>query len=498
MRAGAQYADARVTRKEQHHIDFRHVFPAEQVGVGVRALVDGYWGFAARPSGTTGAVEQLAREAVTQASVNARDTSPRTVNLGSVPPAAGRWSTPATIDPFTVPIEEKHAFLRYWNTCAQKSGLAIDVVTAYLRCTREERAVATSAGGRFTQTVYESGGNLPILAATVKGADPNVRIPVRQIETTGRGWEVFLNANIPEQLHAMPPQFVASTALARTAQPATVGRYTLVCDGATMAAILSATIGIATQLDRALGYEANAGGTSFITDPLAMLGTFQLASPLVTVMANRSAPAQLATVKWDDEGVVPDTWTLVKDGVLADFQTTREQAAWLASYYTKVGQPVRSHGCAAAESALAITLQHTPNLALEPGPASIHLEDLVANVSDGILLEQGTLFHVDAQARNGLLYSPMMRRIKNGRLGALLTNGVVQFNTLDLWKNVTALGGPPTQMVVPFSQYPYGGADGLLMHLPVKGQPPQLTSHSVQAVAATIANQPVINPERKA
>jgi hypothetical protein len=80
----------------------------------------------------------------------------------------------------------------------------------------------------------------------------------------------------------------------------------------------------------------------------------------------------------------------------------------------------------------------------------------------------------------------------------MLAGGTVQFHTLDFWKNVIALGGPSTRAVVPFSQYPYGGRLGQLLRLPVKGEPPQLTSHSSQAVAATIANQPLINPMRKA
>ena len=160
---------------------------------------------------------------------------------------------------------------------------------------------------------------------------------------------------------------------------------------------------MATQLDRALGYEANAGGTSFMNDPLAMLGSFKTASPLVTIKSNRSAPMQLATVKWDDEGVVPSDTTLVKDGILHDFQTTREQAAWLAPYYSKSGRPVQSNGCAAAQSALAITMQHMPNLSLEPNPSQVKLDDLVANVKDGMQVEHGSLEQIDFQGRTGLV-----------------------------------------------------------------------------------------------
>jgi TldD protein len=295
---------------------------------------------------------------------------------------------------------------------------------------------------------------------------------------------------------------LAAAALKESPKPGSVGQYTLVCDGATMAALVGATFGVATQLDRALGYEANASGTSFITDPLAMAGTLAVASPAVTVTANRSAPAQLATVQWDEEGVLPPTVTLVKAGVLTDFQTTREQASWLAPYYAKVGRPVTSHGHAEAEDALGVTLQHRPNLALEPTTAPVSVDDLIASVPKGIYLEQGFVGQLDMQARTGVVDAAVKREITNGRLGRLITGVALSFNTLHLWKHVTAVGGASTLMAVPFSQFPMGGAflaglGGLTIGL-VKGQPPQVSSFSVQAAAAIITEQPLINPLRKA
>jgi TldD protein len=267
-----------------------------------------------------------------------------------------------------------------------------------------------------------------------------------------------------------------------------------------MASVLDATLGTATQLDRALGYEANANGTSQVNDPLTMLGTVSVASPMITVTANRSAPGQLATVHWDAEGVVPREITLVKNGILTDFQTTREQAVWLAPYYVKENRPIVSNGCAASEDALNVTMQHMPNLSLEPAAASVSLDDLIANVSNGILFEGGTVVQVDAQARNGLIQANRWRKIHNGRVGSLLSDGVIAFNTLEFWKNVSALGGAGTRMTVPFSQYPIGGREAPYygMSARTKGQPPQMSSYSLQAVAATVRNQAVIDPMRKA
>jgi TldD protein len=217
----------------------------------------------------------------------------------------------------------------------------------------------------------------------------------------------------------------------------------------------------------------------------------------VNITANRSAPGQLATVKWDDEGVVPQTATLVKDGILNDFQTTREQASWLAPYYERVGRPVASHGYAASETGLAITLQQAPNLALTPNKSGTSIDDLIASVAKGVLLTEGTASS-DFQARNGLLVGTL-RKITNGRLGQQLSGGAFLFNTPELWKQVSSVAGERSLGMAVSSQYPFGSLISLYGYTPnIKGQPPQITSHSVTAPAATITGLAMIDPRRKA
>jgi TldD protein len=352
--------------------------------------------------------------------------------------------------------------------------------------------VANSEGSLFTQTVYESGGKITV------SDQSGFQLPLLGLTPMGKGWELIIGADIPGQLAAASDRLAREKAARAMRKGAQVGRYTLVCDGMTMATLIERTLGIATQLDRALGYEANASGTSFLNDPLAMLGTLQVASPLVNITANRSAPGQLATVKWDDEGVVPEDFSLVHDGILVDYQTTREQAAWLAPYYQRRKVAVRSHGCAAAESALTIPMQHPPNLALTPASANVTLEDLIGNVENGILVTNGQVRNVDFQTRTGLILGTMFE-IRNGRVRQLLEGGGLTYDTLEFWKHVSALGGSATQVVSASATYPYTPMfDRMTGMYPVKGEPPQRTSNSIQAVAATIANQTLINPMRKA
>ena len=505
--AGARYADARLTRIVHHRygLSGHHLtggaegipsFRAhdEEVGIGVRALVDGYWGFASSVAVTSDSAVQLARDAVAQAKENDKGPS-WIIELGTIPIATGTWTPPRQMDPFTIPIEEKQDFFLYWKQCAAEARVDFDPIKSWFGFVRQERVVATSEGALFTQTIYESGGVFLCIISDGHGGYLASR-PVHGIDWAAAGWERFVAANAPDQFFSGRIQHELANQAAISSKAFTLGRYTLVCDGATMAAMLEATVGVATQLDRALGYEADALGTSFVTDPIAMVGQLPVAAPPVTVTGNRSIPTELATVKWDDEGVEPQPFTLIKDGVLVDFQTTREQAAWLAPYYQQHNLPVRSHGCAAAQDAHLITMQMMPNLSLEPSPAAVRLEDLVADVKDGILVEGGEVGQLDSQARTGLL-GGRLRQITNGRLDKWLTGGVIQFESQDFWKHLQSVGGVSTQEVVGFSVF-RDHVDWFALLSKGKGQPPQWTSHSIRAVAATIPNQPLIDPARKA
>jgi TldD protein len=80
--AGASYADVRCSRQRQNFVftreqQIQNVVDTDTIGIGVRALVDGTWGFAATRLLTADAAAAAAREAVAiaKASKVARDRS---------------------------------------------------------------------------------------------------------------------------------------------------------------------------------------------------------------------------------------------------------------------------------------------------------------------------------------------------------------------------------------------------------------------------------------
>lgn len=479
---GAAYADVRLTRTVTEGIS--DTFPptdGEALAVGVRCLVNGYWGFAASQFWKDDEMVTLAREAVTQARANALGSS-RRVELGTYPVVQGHWTTPLRIDPFAVTLEEKFEFVRALSAAITDHSKEARPVGTQLMLVRQERALATSEGTYCTQTIFQSGCNFGILLARIfpdgqHEVGTDVSLPVG----TG-GWEYILDAKMFERI---PPAVAQCEEWIVTPNKrATVGRHDVIFDAFSTAGILDATIGVGTELDRALGYEANAGGTSYLgPNALAMAGTQVASAPVLTVTADRSMPNGAATVQWDDEGVAPRTMTLVTNGVLTDYQTTRESSAWLAPYYAAHKIPVQSGGYAASPSALSITMQHAPNFTMAPARDEITFEDLIAGTSRGLVAYHGYT-QTDFQAKNGVVRPGVLREIVNGRLGAIISNGTLVFQSLEFWNNLTAMGGSKSVAYSAIERQ--------------KGQPKQYTTHGIRSVPAAFKNVALVDIMRKA
>jgi TldD protein len=474
--AGAAYADARLTHDRNRGFFFASVSDAEGMAVGVRALVDGYWGFASGPVWSPEEMARLGREAVAQAKTNALGKR-RLVELAPVPAVSnGHWRMPVRIDPFTVPPAEVADFLASLAIFVSRTPGA-EVQKNSCDFFTQERAFGSSEGSYCTQQVYRTSGEF-VMAVSRDGRGGGGALDC--LSPAGVGWELYRDQPLREAIRQLMAEAYADMKL--PVKPVDVGRYDTVFDAQSMATLVDMTFGHATELDRALGYEANAGGTSYLNDPFAMLGSYQAGAPLLSVLANRSDVGGCATVKWDDEGVAPDDFPLVTDGVLTNFQTTRESAGWLAGWYGKHGRPFRSHGCAAAESAIFAPLQHEPNLTIAPGPEALDFDALVSGVTDGIAIKQLDV-DVDFQHLNGL-GSGKAYEVKRGKRTAQIAGAGVLFRAPELWKGLLKVGGQASMRRF--------GTEA------VKGEPVQKTFHSVTAPPALFKQLTLIDPLRKA
>jgi TldD protein len=483
--AGATYADIRISRARQQAVGTRErqitfFNDADTFGFGVRVLAGGAWGFAASRDLTPDEVVRVARAAVAQGKANAAamrrpvELAPAEVHTDA------RWTSQVEIDPFTVPIEDKVALLLGANEAALKVQGA-RFVNSFMFFLKQEKSFASTDGSYIEQTFFRSFPSVQITAVSSDFSDFQQRGST-DVAPRGLGYEHVRDAKLAE--HA--PRWAEEAVQKLTAKSVEPGRYDLVLLPNHLWLTIHESIAHPTELDRIMGFEANYAGTSFIYPIADYLGKFRYGPAYMNVQGERSMPGGLSTIGYDDEGVKPDEYLIVKDGVLNDLQTTREQAPWLAEWYQQSGKPVRSHGNSYAENWSVVQFQRMPNVNLLPNTErDVSVEELVSDVQDGILIDGDGSFSIDQQRFNAQFGGQVFREIKNGKIGAPLKDVAYQMRTPEFWNAMDGLGGPSTVFV--------GGSffDG-------KGQPSQsnAVSHSCPATRHRKIN--VINTGRRA
>jgi len=188
-------------------------------------------------------------------------------------------------------------------------------------------------------------------------------------------------------------------------------------------------------------------------------------------------------VKWDDEGVVPEEYDIIKDGVLVDYHTTRELSGELSDWYRKNGKPVRSHGASNSDDALGVAMLHPPNVEMLPGPDSKSLDDIIAGLENGLVICGGAIT-VDRQQLNGEINGEMVYEVKKGKRTKFVHSAEGLFRAPELWKSLKAIGGQGTQVW-----------SGTTLR---KGQPSQVCQFGVGAVPARFDKVAVTDRMRKA
>ncbi len=480
---GASYADVRVGRQRQNFVftreqQIQNVVDTDSVGCGVRALVDGTWGFAATRALSKDTVVAAAREAVAIAKAMrvARD---RAVVL--TPSPAYRdvtWTSEYTVDPFTVSVEEKADLLLKANAEALKAK-GVKYVFSGLFFVKEERNFANTDGTVVAQTAVRSWPLMQITAISPDFTDFQNRGNV--VAPMGRGWEYVLSCDLVG--HA--GRWGEEAAQKLGAKPVEVGRYDLVLHPSHLWLTVHESIGHPTELDRALGYEANYAGTSFVSPPEKVLGKLRYGPEFMNIQGDRSQAGGLSTMGYDDEGVKPDDFLLIKNGVVNDYQTTREQAPWLDWWYKQQQRETRSHGCSYAQGWDNVQFQRMPNVSLLPGEKDISYDDMIAATDRGIAIVGDGSFSIDQQRYNAQFGGQMFYEIKGGKVVGLLKDVAYQMRTPDFWNAMDMIGGQ--------KHYELNGSffDG-------KGQPGQVNAVSHGAVPARFRQINVINTGRKA
>jgi len=456
--AGAGYADIRINTNRTQFVSTRErqitgLADNETSGFGIRVLVDGTWGFAASGTVTPEEVVRVAGVAVAQARAN-RAAQLRPVELAPLDwTGEGEWRSPIRIDPFQVPIEEKVELLLQANQAALAVP-GVRFVNSSVFFLREDKFYASTEGIVTDQTLFRTSPSMGITAVSSDGSDFQSRSST-DVAPMGLGYEHLTDSDFPGNA----PRWGEEAAQKLSAESVEPGRYDLILLPTHLWLTIHESIAHPTELDRIMGFEANYAGTSFIS--LDMLGSFRYGPGFMHVQGERQTPGALSTVGWDDEGVRPRSYDIVKDGILNDLQTTREQAPWLEEWYRRRGEAVRSHGNSYAQSWADVQFQRMPNINLLPNPdRDVSREELIDGVQDGIMIDGSGSFSIDQQRYNSQYGGQVFWRIRNGRITGMLKDVAYQIRTPEFWNALDGIGGPST--------YFLGGANG-----DAKGQPSQ-------------------------
>ncbi|HEY2487995.1 MAG TPA: TldD/PmbA family protein [Streptosporangiaceae bacterium] len=456
---GAQHADFRAERVRGQRIRLSDarletLLDADDVGLAVRVVVDGVWGFAATVDLTPEAAARTAEQAVDVARVAAPIAAER-IELADEPGHGEvTWISSYVTDPFDVSVGEKIALLGQWSG-ELLAHEGIDHVDAGLHAVKECKFYSDGVTTALQQRVRLN----PAVTAVSLSPDGRFETMRTLAPPAGRGYEYLTGTgwDFAGELARMPGLLAEKVA----APSVQAGRYDLVIEPSHLWLTIHESIGHATELDRALGYEAAYAGTSFATPD--QLGRLQYGSPVMHVTGDRTTEHGLATIGYDDEGVAAQSWDLIAGGVLAGYQLDRRIAR-----ATGAG---RSNGCAFADSPEHMPLQRMANVSLQPAAGGPSVDELIAGVERGIYIAGDKSWSIDMQRYNFQFTGQRFYKIENGRLAGQLRDVAYQAVTTEFWNAMEAVGGPQT--------YVLGGAFNC-----GKGQPGQVApvSHGCPAV----------------
>ena len=481
---GASYADVRVSSVRNQSIATRedrvlNINNGESMGFGVRVLVNGAWGFAASRDLSRPEITRVAALAVAQARANRRLMQRPVVLAPSVPVTDGRWASPARIDPFTIPVEQKAELLLRANAEALRVRGA-RFASSSMFFLKDERTYANTDGTFTVQTIVRTNPSMNVTAVSSDNSDFQSR-GSDEVQAMGKGYENVEAADLVRRA----PLWAEEAVQKLTARSVDPGRYDLVLDPTHLWLTIHESIGHPTELDRALGYEANYAGTSFLEPPSEVINRFRYGQEIMNIRADRRQEGGLSTIGYDDDGVRPDEFLIVQRGLFNDYQTTREQAPWLRDYYGRQNREVRSHGCSYGQDWASVQFQRMPNVSLLPGEREQGWDELIAATDRGIAIVGDGSFSIDQQRFNAQFGGQLFYEIRGGRIAGMLKDVAYQMRTPDFWNAMDMIGGRRS--------YELGGSffDG-------KGQPSQSNAVSHGAVPARFRQINVINTGRRA
>ncbi len=427
QKKGASYADVRIGEVFDEHVTVKKGLPddislRQTSGFGVRVIVDGAWGFAGSVFLTRGEAVQTAQAAVSIAKASSKAKKKQAV-LTPSEPRKGKYATKMKKDPFKVPLDEKIAvLLNAERTIAGQSDL-IRSSSAFFRAFRENKLFMSTEGAEINQQITWCGGGLEGVAVR------NGEVQRRSFPASFRGnfstsgYEFFESLALADHAKQVGQEAVKLL----DAEKCAPAEADLILTGDQLALQIHESCGHPTELDRALGMEADYAGTSFLVPD--KLGKLKYGSKYVNIVADATVPGGLGSFGFDDEGTPARRTDLIKNGLFVGYQTSRETAAEL--------RQERSSGGMRAQSPMALPLIRMTNINLLPG--TWKADEIVEDTKNGVLMMVNKSWSIDDRRLNFHFGTEIAWEIKNGSKERILKNPTYTGMTPIFWGSCDAV-----------------------------------------------------------
>jgi len=427
---GASYADTRIVAQRSRALSTKNgkvgsASDAESVGMSVRVIADGAWGFAASAELGRGAVEETAARAVAVAKASAR-VKRDNVRLAPEKAAVAEWSTPFKIDPFSTSVEQNIDLLL--NIDAElRSVQGITLAETNLNFNREEQWLVSSEGADIHQTKLSTGAGYAAYAFA--GNEIQKRSYPNSFggQWQNKGYELIEELKLVENARRIGEEAVAL----HRADQCPEGTFDIILDSSQLGLQIHESVGHPIELDRVLGMEANFAGTSFLT--LDKLRTLRYGSDVVNVVADarQEHGPGLGTFGFDDEGVPAQCTPIITNGLFTGYLSSRETAHTIGE--------TRSGGTLRAEGWNRLPMIRMTNISILPGEKPLSLEQLVTSTDRGILMQTNRSWSIDDKRYNFQFGCEIGWEIKNGKRGRMLKNTSYSGITTEFWNAMDAI-----------------------------------------------------------
>src|ERR1700758_3733623 len=425
---GAAYADVRVMHMRQRDLTTKNgqvgtLAQSESIGLGIRVLANGAWGFASTDRMTRDGVAACAAQAVSIAKASAL-AKREDVKMAPENAYVDSWQSPFRKDPFEIPLETQLALLLAADAEMRRvKGVTLTETDMQFR--KIDSWFASSIGSRIHQRKVISGCG--VAATSFQGEE----IQKRSYPNSFGGQHALQGYELVESLELLkhaPRVAEEAVALHSAAQcPQETG--TLILGGSQLGLQIHESVGHPIELDRVLGQEANFAGTSFLT--LDKLNSLRYGSDIVNVVADarlEHGPG-LGSFAYDDEGGPAQCTDIIKDGQFRGYLSNREMAQLIGLN--------RSSGTMRTESWNRLPIIRMTNISIKPGSGSP--EELIASTDDGIWMETNRSWSIDDRRYQFQFSTEIAWELKGGKKIRILKNPSYSGITTEFWNSCDAI-----------------------------------------------------------